>query len=55
MHTLALCFALAVQAVPAEEAVRRMKVPDGFEVRLVAAEPTIRQPVSAARSSSSRG
>jgi putative membrane-bound dehydrogenase-like protein len=29
-----------------EEAVQRMKVPDGFEVRLVASEPLIVQPVS---------
>src|SRR5262249_58327435 len=29
-----------------EEALRRMKVPDGFEVRLVVSEPMIRQPVS---------
>jgi putative membrane-bound dehydrogenase-like protein len=29
-----------------EEAVKRMRVPDGFEVRLVASEPLIRQPVS---------
>ena len=29
-----------------DDAVRRMKVPDGFEVRLVACEPEIRQPLS---------
>src|SRR4051794_21033227 len=29
-----------------EDAVKRMRVPDGFEVRLVASEPLIRQPVS---------
>src|SRR5207253_10187381 len=29
-----------------EEAAKRMKVPDGFQVRLVAAEPLVRQPVA---------
>src|SRR5688500_8122285 len=29
-----------------EEAVKRMRVADGFEVRVVASEPLIRQPVS---------
>jgi putative membrane-bound dehydrogenase-like protein len=51
--TLALLVA-AVVLVPAavypgyspEEAVARMKVPDGFAVRLVAAEPLVRQPVA---------
>jgi len=42
---------LCATTVPAggltpEEAVKRMRVPDGFEVRLVASEPLIRQPVS---------
>jgi putative membrane-bound dehydrogenase-like protein len=37
---------LAAQGFSPEEAVRRMKVPDGFRVQLVAAEPMIRQPVS---------
>ena len=34
------------QGFSPEEAVRRMKVPDGFRVRLVACEPMIRQPLS---------
>jgi putative membrane-bound dehydrogenase-like protein len=37
--------ALAQNLTP-EEAVKRMKVPDGFEVSLVASEPAIRQPLS---------
>src|SRR3954462_15412529 len=36
----------AAQNLSPEEAVRRMKVADGFEVKLVASEPTIRQPLS---------
>jgi putative membrane-bound dehydrogenase-like protein len=36
----------AAQTLSPEEAVRRMKVADGFEVKVVAAEPTVRQPVS---------
>lgn len=36
----------AVQDLSPEESVRRMKVPDGFEVTLVASEPQIRQPVT---------
>jgi putative membrane-bound dehydrogenase-like protein len=34
------------QGFSPEEALKRMKVADGFEVKLVAAEPMIRQPVS---------
>jgi hypothetical protein len=34
------------QGYPAEEAVRRMTVADGFTVELVASEPLIRQPVA---------
>jgi putative membrane-bound dehydrogenase-like protein len=34
------------QGFPPEEAVRRMKVPDSFEVTLAACEPEVRQPVS---------
>lgn len=34
------------QGFPPEEALRRMKVADGFEVKLFASEPNIRQPVS---------
>jgi putative membrane-bound dehydrogenase-like protein len=34
------------QGFTPEEAVTRMKVPDGFRVKLVAAEPEIRQPVT---------
>jgi hypothetical protein len=36
----------AAQNLSPEEAVRRMKVADGFEVKLIASEPTIRQPLS---------
>src|SRR5690348_4057783 len=46
MNTLALLLLLAPQVLTPEQAVKRMKVPDGFEVRLVASEPTIRQPVT---------
>ena len=46
-----LLFALAVPSLTAqgftpEEAIRRMKVPEGFSVQLVASEPAIRQPVT---------
>jgi putative membrane-bound dehydrogenase-like protein len=34
------------QGFSPEEAVKRMKVPDGFQVKLVACEPMIRQPLS---------
>jgi putative membrane-bound dehydrogenase-like protein len=34
------------QGFPPEEAVKRMQVPDGFRVRLIAAEPMIKQPVT---------
>jgi putative membrane-bound dehydrogenase-like protein len=37
---------VAAGGLSPEEAVKRMRVPDGFEVRLVASEPLIRQPVS---------
>jgi putative membrane-bound dehydrogenase-like protein len=36
----------AAQTLSPAEAIRRMKVADGFEVKLVAAEPMVRQPVS---------
>lgn len=36
----------AAQDLSPEESVRRMKVPEGFEVTLVASEPQIRQPVT---------
>jgi putative membrane-bound dehydrogenase-like protein len=37
---------LAAQGFSPEDSVRRMKVADGFRVRLIAAEPVIRQPLS---------
>jgi putative membrane-bound dehydrogenase-like protein len=37
---------VAGQGFPPDEAVKRMELPPGFSVRLIAAEPTIRQPVS---------
>ena len=37
---------LAAQGFSPEEAVQRMKVPDGLEVKLVASEPDVRQPVT---------
>jgi putative membrane-bound dehydrogenase-like protein len=36
----------SAQTLSPEEAVKRMKVADGFEVKIVAAEPMVRQPVS---------
>src|SRR5215831_18222338 len=51
MRLLALAIAFLI-ASPAfaqnspQDAVKKMKVADGFEVRLVASEPTIRQPLS---------
>src|SRR5205085_12165400 len=36
----------AAQTLSPEEAIKRMKVADGFEVKLVAAEPMVRQPVT---------
>jgi putative membrane-bound dehydrogenase-like protein len=44
--SLLLCSAAAAQNLSPEEAVKRMRVADGFEVRLVASEPAIRQPLS---------
>ena len=41
-----LFLALALQDLPAREAIARMKPHDGFEVALVASEPEIRQPVT---------
>jgi putative membrane-bound dehydrogenase-like protein len=38
--------ALFAQGFTPEEALRRMKVADGFEVKIVASEPLIRQPVT---------
>ena len=46
MNIATLALLLFTQGLSAEEAVRRMKVADGFEVRLVASEPTIRQPLT---------
>src|SRR5581483_8093368 len=43
---LCLASAAAAQNLPPQEAVRRMKPADGFEVTLVASEPQIRQPLS---------
>jgi hypothetical protein len=37
---------VAAQGFTPEEAVKRMKVPEGFQVKLVASEPDIRQPVT---------
>src|SRR6516162_7255304 len=37
---------LQAQGFTPEEAVKRMKVADGFEVKLVASEPMIKQPVT---------
>ena len=36
----------AAQALPPEEALKRMKVADGFKVSLVACEPDVRQPLT---------
>ncbi len=36
----------AAQSLTPDEAVKRMKLPEGFSVRVVASEPMIRQPVS---------
>ncbi|HTU90483.1 MAG TPA: PVC-type heme-binding CxxCH protein [Gemmataceae bacterium] len=47
MLTIALfSAALHAQGFAPEEALKRMKVTDGFEVKLVASEPLIRQPVT---------
>jgi putative membrane-bound dehydrogenase-like protein len=49
IHALAIAFLVASPAFAQnspQDAVKKMKVPDGFEVRLVASEPTIRQPLS---------
>ncbi|QDT95950.1 PVC-type heme-binding CxxCH protein [Gimesia aquarii] len=46
---LVLCMAEATifaQGVPPEEAAQRMTVAEGFEVKLVASEPLVRQPVA---------
>jgi putative membrane-bound dehydrogenase-like protein len=37
---------LRAQGFPPEQALRRMRVPDGFRVKLVASEPVIRQPLT---------
>src|SRR6516162_9636851 len=34
------------QNLKPDEAIKRMRVPDGFEVKLVASEPEIRQPLT---------
>src|SRR5215470_13826350 len=49
LAALAACFHesfLFAQGFSPEEAVKRMQVPDGFEVDLVASEPLVRQPVT---------
>src|SRR5579883_203411 len=48
---LSCCLALTAapvwgQGFSPEEAVKRMRVPDGFRVKLAACEPEIRQPLS---------
>jgi putative membrane-bound dehydrogenase-like protein len=46
---LALCSSAAqafAQGFSPEKALKRMRVPDGFEVKLAAAEPDVRQPVT---------
>src|SRR6478735_3123713 len=37
--------AILAQGLSPDEAANRMKVPDGFEIRAVASEPLVRQPV----------
>src|SRR5712692_10664466 len=48
--TLVVCLGfscnLFAQGFSPEEAVKRMKVPPGFQVKLVACEPEVRQPVT---------
>jgi putative membrane-bound dehydrogenase-like protein len=50
VHTLVaslfLASTAAAQGLSPEEAVKRMSVPEGFEVRLVACEPDVRQPLT---------
>ena len=41
-----LFFSFRGEALPPEEALRQMKVADGFTAKLVASEPNIRQPIS---------
>ena len=43
---LLLVSPVRAQGFSPEDALKRMKVPDGFEVKLVASEPMIRQPVT---------
>ena len=43
------------QGFSPEEAIKRMKVADGFEVKLVAAEPMVRQPVDHRPSTTAAG
>ena len=48
-HIIASLFctaALAIAAPSPREALKQMRVADGFEVKLVASEPDIRQPVT---------
>src|SRR3954471_23635557 len=48
-YPLALLFLSTVAraaGLPPEETVKRLKPAEGFEVKLIAAEPTIRQPVN---------
>jgi putative membrane-bound dehydrogenase-like protein len=46
LASLGITDALLAQGFPPEEAVRRMTAADGFQVRLVASEPMVRQPVA---------
>ncbi|HEY1858956.1 MAG TPA: PVC-type heme-binding CxxCH protein [Gemmataceae bacterium] len=50
MISILMCLLCGNFALPQgfspEDAVKRMKVPDGFEVKLAACEPDVRQPVS---------
>src|SRR5437868_4059718 len=50
IHALAISLFLTstafAQNLSPQEALKKMKVAEGFEVRLVASEPTIRQPLS---------
>src|ERR1051325_11295316 len=43
--SLAICYS-AHAAPPPQEAVKQMRVADGFEVKLIASEPHIRQPLT---------
>src|SRR5439155_1973496 len=43
---LLICLGALAGGLSPEDAVKRMRVPAGFEARLVASEPLVRQPVS---------